>query len=369
MTTRILTHVAMLPNSNILIIWLFFTSYIISLTTFCFLVSVVLKKPSQAFTYGTPIFIGAIMPYTFFGSDFAYLSYATKILFSLLTNTNFGLGMKMILFAETNDNGCRFGNLFKRDEDVNFAFGEFLIFMNIGSSLWMVLTLYIEKVFPGDFGIPQPWYFPIQRFFKSLEKKSNVYDESDASEADHPLCQPCDREEEPTNLKIGIEIKNLSKKFGSKFAVKNLSLNLYEDQITVLLGHNGAGKTTAMSTLTGLFSPTSGTALVNGYDIRKDLNKARQSLGICQQYDVLFDDLTVAEHLEFYCKLKGMEDEKEIIQEVKKYTSVLGISKKKNKLSSTLSGGQKRRLSVGIALCGKSKFIVMDEATSGKVNV
>lgn len=95
-------------------------------------------------------------------------------------------------------------------------------------------------------------------------------------------------------------------KDGNKLAVDGLNLNLYQGQITSFLGHNGAGKTTTMSVLTGLFPPTSGTAIINGHDIRKDIDLVRKSLGICPQYNVLFSGLTVSEHLWFYASLKGM---------------------------------------------------------------
>ena len=106
-------------------------------------------------------------------------------------------------------------------------------------------------------------------------------------------------------------------KDGNKLAVDGLNLNLYEGQITSFLGHNGAGKTTTMSVLTGLFPPTSGTAIINGFDIRTDIDLVRKSLGICPQYNVLFDGLTVEEHLWFYASLKGMR-KSEIPEEVEK---------------------------------------------------
>uniref|UniRef100_A0A0K0DEF1 ABC transporter domain-containing protein n=1 Tax=Angiostrongylus cantonensis TaxID=6313 RepID=A0A0K0DEF1_ANGCA len=71
-------------------------------------------------------------------------------------------------------------------------------------------------------------------------------------------------------------------------ALDNLSLNLYEDQVTALLGHNGAGKTTTMSILCGLYSPSSGTASIYGMDIRKEIQSVREVLGVCPQYNVLF---------------------------------------------------------------------------------
>ena len=91
---------------------------------------------------------------------------------------------------------------------------------------------------------------------------------------------------------------------GSKLAVDDLTLKMYKGQITSLLGHNGAGKTTTMSILTGLFPPTRGSATVNGYDIHSDMTRVRQSLGICPQHNVLWDRLTVKEHLNFFIQLK-----------------------------------------------------------------
>jgi len=295
--------------------------------------------------------------------SFYRFRYGLKVLFCMLTNTNMGQGIKMILIAEVNAGGVGFVNLFKRSVDLKFSFGELLIFMNVGSALKMLLTIYVEKVFPGEFGLSKPWHFPISDFFKFLSKRFSIHLSDYISEAEE--FDLSDYEEQPSNLNVGIEIKKLSKKFGNKYAVTNFSLNMYENQITVLLGHNGAGKTMAMSMLTGLYQPTSGTAIINGYDIRTNIDKARQSLGVCPQHDVLFEELTVEEHLEFFCKLKGMNDNTNIQGDILKYTNLLGISEKLKCESRTLSEGQKRRLSIAIALCGDSKFVIMDEATSG----
>ena len=87
-------------------------------------------------------------------------------------------------------------------------------------------------------------------------------------------------------------------------AVDCLSLKMYEGHITALIGHNGAGKTTTMSILTGLFPPTFGTAYINGQSVVNDMDLIRRNLGICPQHNVLFDRLTVREHLNFFGKLK-----------------------------------------------------------------
>lgn len=138
-----------------------------------------------------------------------------------------------------------------------------------------------------------------------------------------------------------------------------------KDQITVLLGHNGAGKSTTMSMLTGLFSPTAGTAYIDGKDIRTDLNSIRGSLGLCPQHNVLFNELTVREHITFFSKLKGLKKKSEIEEQIRKYVNLLELMPKINAQSSTLSGGMKRKLSIGIALCGDSKIVMCDEPTSG----
>lgn len=116
-----------------------------------------------------------------------------------------------------------------------------------------------------------------------------------------------------------------------------------------------------MNMLIGMVPPSSGTAFINGFDITTELNEARKSIGICPQSDILFNDLTVREHIIFFCKLKGMRDGKKINEEVKKYVDMLGLKEKKNSRSKNLSGGQKRRLSIANALCGKSTFVILDE--------
>lgn len=126
----------------------------------------------------------------------------------------------------------------------------------------------------------------------------------------------------------------------------------------------GAGKTTTMSMLTGMFPPSSGTAIINEYDIRKNIQKARSSIGLCPQHNILFDELTVREHIEFYSLLKGL-NRKDVEEEVKRYVELLELEPKINAPSASLSGGMQRKLSVGVALCGQSRVVFCDEPTSG----
>lgn len=104
--------------------------------------------------------------------------------------------------------------------------------------------------------------------------------------------------------------------------------------------------------LSGLIPPSEGTAIVNGYDIRKDIEKVRTSLGICPQFDVLFDEMTVEEHLRFFCRLKKF-DPKKYDEEINDMIQRLDLKDKAQKVAKTLSGGQKRKLSV----CFRFQFV------------
>ncbi len=105
----------------------------------------------------------------------------------------------------------------------------------------------------------------------------------------------------------------------------------------------------------GLYEPTGGTAYINGLNIRSDMEHIRKSLGICPQHDVLYDNLTVAEHLKLFCKLKGMEDSKLVDHEITTLLADLDLSNKRNSKARELSGGMKRKLSVALAFCAGSK--------------
>jgi ATP-binding cassette subfamily A (ABC1) protein 3 len=133
-----------------------------------------------------------------------------------------------------------------------------------------------------------------------------------------------------------------------------LQLTLYENQILSLLGHNGAGKSTTISMLVGLLPPTSGDALILGNSIITNMDEIRKELGVCPQHDILFPELTVREHLEMFAVLKGVE-EGSLKSTVVDMAEEVGLSDKINTLVRALSGGMKRKLSLGIALIGNSK--------------
>ena len=163
-----------------------------------------------------------------------------------------------------------------------------------------------------------------------------------------------------------LRIRNIVKTFDDgKTAVNHVNLNFYKDEIFALLGHNGAGKTTLISMLTGLYESTEGNAFYDGYDILEsgNMDKFRCKLGICPQHDVLFDDLTIKEHLEMFCIFKGYSQN--IEENVNKTMEDFGLSNIQNIIAKNLSAGQRRKLSIAISLIGGSEVIFLDEPSSG----
>ena len=133
-----------------------------------------------------------------------------------------------------------------------------------------------------------------------------------------------------------------------------------------LPSYPAAGKTTTMNLLTGLMPPTRGSACAHGLSVTDDMEAFRRQLGVCPQHDVLWPTLTVTEHLRFFAGLKGVAPAA-VADAVTDIIRRVGLTEKTLAQAGTLSGGQKRKLCLGIALIGGSRVLIIDEATSGMV--
>ncbi|XP_053391292.1 phospholipid-transporting ATPase ABCA3-like [Mercenaria mercenaria] len=348
------------------IIFILITVYAVSTISFCFAVSVFFKKANSGAAAGGIFHFLTYIPYFFIQPRYETMTLPQKILTSLIPNTAMAYGGQIIGMYEGTGTGVQWYNIkYGVSVDDNFTLLNVLIMLIIDSFIYGVLTWYVEALFPGEFGVPQKWYF----FLTSSYWCGTVPDEHVPEDKNISMGQvPEFFEADPIGIRAGIQIRNLRKEFKSgnskKVAVCGMTVDMYEGQITALLGHNGAGKTTTMSMLTGFIPPSSGTARVNGYDIRKDISSVRNSLGLCPQHDVLFDTLTVEEHLIFFGKLKGCSSST-IKTEVDNMLRSVKLESKRHEQAKTLSGGMKRKLSVGIALIGGSKVVILDEPSSG----
>ncbi|KAF0690787.1 Aste57867_17854 [Aphanomyces stellatus] len=160
-------------------------------------------------------------------------------------------------------------------------------------------------------------------------------------------------------------MKNLRKVYkGGKVGVVNLSLALPKGECFGYLGINGAGKTSTMKMMTGDVLPTSGSATLGGFDIMSQQLEVRRLIGYCPQFDALIDLLTVREHLELFAAIKGVPTE-HINQTVVDKMEQMNLNDFEHKLAGTLSGGNKRKLSVAIAMIGSPPIIFLDEPSTG----
>ena len=160
-------------------------------------------------------------------------------------------------------------------------------------------------------------------------------------------------------------VKNLSKRYDNgKLAVDQLNLMVEDKTIFGLLGPTGAGKTTLLFMITGIFGPTGGNAFVGGYSIKNQIDKVHLEMGVCPQFDILWPTLTVEEHLYFYARLRGVS-RKDEDQKVNSTLEEVNLEEWRKSKAMQLSGGMKRRLSIGISLVGDPRIVFMDEPTTG----
>ncbi|XP_074053373.1 phospholipid-transporting ATPase ABCA3-like isoform X2 [Macrotis lagotis] len=360
-------NVAVLTNSDPTLVFFFLLFFAISTISYSFMISVFFSKANLAIAAGGIIYFFSYVPFLYINFNFLKMTYLKKTAFCLLSNVAMAIGILFILKLEARGAGVQWRHVLKLSISERFGFREVMIMLLIDSMLYGLVTWYVEAVFPGKYGIRHPWNFFLLSSYWTGKPSQDPRKEELISE-----CRSHQKsfyiQDEPKDLVAGVRICNLSKIYKSrhiiKKAVNNLSLNMYEGQITVLLGQNGAGKTTTMSILTGLIPPTNGTAFLSGYEISQDIVQIRKSLGLCPQDDILFDYLTIAEHLSFYAQIKGISD-KDCSEEINYILNILNLESKRNAISKSLSGGIKRKVSIGIALIGGSKVVMLDEPTSG----
>jgi ABC-2 type transport system ATP-binding protein len=161
---------------------------------------------------------------------------------------------------------------------------------------------------------------------------------------------------------IAIDVKGLSKSFGGREVVHDLSMQVRRGSIYGFLGPNGSGKTTTIRILCGLLTPDSGEGTCLGYDIRRDAEKIKRQVGYMTQRFSLYQDLSVRENLEFVARLYGLADARGAARDMVKR---LGLSGREGQLAGELSGGWKQRLALGACTLPNPQLLLLDEPTAG----
>ena len=161
-----------------------------------------------------------------------------------------------------------------------------------------------------------------------------------------------------------IEVKNLTRKYGDTYAIKDLNFSIDKGKVYGFLGPNGAGKSTTMNIITGYLAATEGSVIVNGHDILKEPREARACIGYLPEQPPLYQDMTVREYLDFAAELKGLpkEQRKSSVEEA---MSLLKLTDVHMRLIRNLSKGYRQRVGFAQALLGVPEILILDEPTVG----
>jgi len=289
----------MFPKSSFGLIWALYFTFGLSNITFSSMISSFFSKSRIAALVAPVIFFICAIP------SFALPSTTdsgTLIVISLLSPTAFANGMNVLVSLEisggmTNDN-------------VNESFNGYpmtiVLFMQcLDTVLYLLLTLYLDAVLPSEWGTSR---HPLFCFTWLCSKSTNQGEDADGRDP-RGVYEPG-----TAGLKPSVELRGMRKEFdqpngGKMVAVNDLTLNMYEGHVLALLGHNGAGKTTAMNMMTGMLTMDAGDCYFHGYSVSHDLDKVRREIGYCPQHNILWPELTCREHLYFFARLKGLDGE------------------------------------------------------------
>nr|XP_018669065.1 ATP-binding cassette sub-family A member 5-like isoform X1 [Ciona intestinalis]XP_026691844.1 ATP-binding cassette sub-family A member 5-like isoform X2 [Ciona intestinalis] len=368
--TLIMTMVAvfgkLFPNSNFLLIFLILFLYAISLQMMAFMLTPFFNKARSAGAFAS--FFTMILSLFYLLVAFVpNISTVAVCFLHLISPAGFAIGLDKIAALEVTSGGATFSTIWEGTNPLGLTY----IFLSVDIVLYFMLTLYFDNVIPSEYGQRNSIIFCLLPSFwcPSKSAKTNEEFSNDVTS---------DREAVDDDFlgKEAVVIRNITKVyepldiFSSSeertVAVKNFSLDIYEGQITAILGHNGAGKTTLFNILTGFVEATSGTASIFNYDVRNpsDMLKIRQMTGVCPQHNILMDRLSVLEHLNLFAGIKGIPQEQQEA-EIDRVLKLVDLEDQAETFSNKLSGGQKRKLSVGIAIIGDPKILILDEPTAG----
>jgi len=163
-------------------------------------------------------------------------------------------------------------------------------------------------------------------------------------------------------MSLAIDVHGLNKTFGDKHVVNDLTIQVEEGRICGFLGPNGSGKTTTLRMLCGLLTPDSGSGEALGFDIIRDADEVKRRTGYMTQKFSLYEDLTIAENLQFTARVYGLDRRQERVDAA---LERLGLTSRRDQLSGTLSGGWKQRLALATATLHEPRLLLLDEPTAG----
>ncbi|XP_054565472.1 ATP-binding cassette sub-family A member 9 [Eptesicus fuscus] len=351
--------------TSFVVVFMLILLYGLSLITLAFMMSVLVKKP---FLTGLVVFLLTVVWGSLgFTALYRHLPAFLEWTLCLLSPFAFTVGMAQLIHLDYDVNANTHLDS-SSNPNLIIATCFMLVF---DTFLYLALTLYFDKVLPTEYGHQHsPWFFLKPSFWFQHQRADHMAleNEIDSDSSSNDSFEPVSPE---FHGKEAIRIKNLKKEYKKGKhekveALKGLVFDIYEGQITALLGHSGAGKTTLLNILSGLSEPTSGSVAIYNHSLSEtaDLETVSRLTGVCPQSNVQFSFLTVRENLRLFAKIKGIQPQ-EVEGEVQRVLRDLEMENIQDILAQNLSGGQKRRLTFGIAILGDPQILLLDEPTAG----
>ncbi|GMT07381.1 hypothetical protein PENTCL1PPCAC_29555, partial [Pristionchus entomophagus] len=336
-------------SPNFTFVWLFslaYCLYILSCLAVAILITVFLQNPKLI-----PDVLLVILPCLLMMPLATHIS-RTRAFLSVVTCFNPGHALFNALDA-LRECSLKGGHLtWFTDFPYVLPFGLILLLQIFFTALLITLAIFLDHLVANSFN-PMKWLSGYRKVTSDDEERVSLHIHED---------------EETFKKKISIEIKDVHKTYTSgERAVRGVNLDIFEKQNTILLGQNGAGKSTLFDLITGSALPTSGTININYPEPEYRYGEREtkwERIGLCPQYSPIFPKLTVVEHLQFFALIGG-ERANGWIEKAEQFVDLLKLEQYKLEYAENLSGGNRRKLCIAMALSGRSDIILMDEPSAG----
>ncbi|KAM4824071.1 LOW QUALITY PROTEIN: ATP-binding cassette sub-family A member 6-like [Urocitellus parryii] len=362
--TIIITSTQVILMTGFMVIFTLLFLYGLSLLALSFLMSVLLQKAvlTNLFVFLLTLFWG-FMGFTAF---YKQLPPSVQWILSICSPFALRAGMTQILHMDYNLNGV----VFPDSSGESYTMLATFSVLAFDGLIYLMLALYFDKILPyGNEHRYSPLFFLSSSSCFRHRRTDNMVIEKDL-DPEHPSDGYFEPIASEIQGKEAIRIRNVKKEYKSKSgkvkALKGVLFDIYEGQITAILGHSGAGKSSLLNILNGLSVPTEGSVTIYNKNLSEmqDLEEIRKITGVCPQNNVQIDMLTVKENLSLFAKIKGIRPQ-EVEQEVQQILLELDMQNIQDNLAIHLSDGQKRMLTFGIAILGDPQVLLLDEPTVG----
>ncbi|XP_073830695.1 phospholipid-transporting ATPase ABCA3-like [Musca autumnalis] len=365
--------VAILDQSGFFALLTVVSIYNMAGICFVLMVSSFYKKTLSAVAGTAILWFATFVPYILSLNSLRVNVWEMNFFVMVFHNTALGYTLENIIEFELFGHGFDFELLFDtRPLDNTLSTAYYLGIMLMQCCIYACVSLYVEEIMPGNFGLAKRWNFLFTfrkhgSFFLSLRstrqwRRSGSSGGSGGSVLAHSGSRSTAFVYEIAGARNPtlVDIQSVCKSYGEEEVVlNNINLQLHNNEITILLGHNGSGKSVLLSIISGLVPLTSGSITINGFDVIKDQRYAFASLGLSMGDSVLYSDLTVEDQLRFCSYLKGMES-LQVEKEVERYLKATKLKDYRMQVTSTLPQGIRQQLAICCALTGQSRVVLMD---------